>query len=144
MLELRSAFQVTPNGDSNWWFFRMSKSEQRHLPVTTGYKELLEKVQIATSVHLPDMAYIYLVSVLVARAYDLAAKHNMKFKDKTDKSLFSDLGFRGVLPDALTEECLSALLIRNGLAHTFNGAAKPSDKDLIRLLQLCRKLEELA
>lgn len=135
------------SGHPEWRFELVVLRDEREQTsssfVTTNYDGLLERIQIATSAHLPDMAYIYLASVLVAQAHDLARKHNINSKDKTDEGLFSDLSFRGVLPDILTEKCLSVISTRDNLAQTFDEAVKPSDRDLRHLLQLCRELEEL-
>ena len=67
----------------------------------------------------------------------------MKFEDETDLHLFTDLGFKGVLPEALTQKCLSVLSIRNNLIHAPDGGGIPSEADLKRLLQLCEQLREL-
>ena len=107
------------------------------------YDSLLKKVQLATSAHLPDMAYAYLADIMVAIARDLASQYNVNFKDKSDRNLFADLGFKGILPEALTVDCLSVLSTRNNLLHALDDGEGPSEADLQRLLQLCEQLKEL-
>lgn len=108
-----------------------------------NYDSLLEKVQTATNAHLPDMAYTYLTYVLVVAARDLARKYDISFKERTDRGLFRDLGFKGVLPETLMQNCLSVLSIRDDLLHTLAESGKPSETDLQHLLQLCEQLREL-
>lgn len=105
---------------------------------------MLEKTELATNANLPEVAYIYLANIMVGQGHDLAERHNVKVKGKTDRDLFLDLNFKGVLPGEMTQECLSVLSTRNELARIFDETVKPSDKDLKRLLQLCRHLEELS
>lgn len=120
-----------------------AKSDQaRSSVISTNYDKLLEKAQIATNVRLPEIAYIYLANIMVGQSHTVAKKHNVRLRGKTDRDLFLDLSFRGVLPEEVTQECLSVLSMRNELAHTFDEAVKPSDKDLRHLLQLCGDLEE--
>lgn len=107
-----------------------------------NYDGLLKKVQIAISAHLPDMAYTYLTYVLVMAARDLARKYDIRFNDGTDRDLFRDLGFKGVLPETLMQNCLSVLSIRDDLLHTLAESGKPSETDLQHLLQLCEQLRE--
>ena len=107
----------------------------------TIYDSLLKKFQIATSTHLSGMAYTYLTYILVMIAHDLARKYSIKFKDRTDENLFTDLGFRGVLPASLTQECLSVLSARNNLIHMLEEGGDPSEADLRHLLQLCEQMK---
>jgi len=106
------------------------------------YDSLLKKVQLATSAHLPDMAYAYLADIMVAITRDLASQYNVNFRDKSDRNLFADLGFKGILPEALTMDCLSVLSTRNNLLHALDHGEGPSEADLQRLLQLCEQLKE--
>lgn len=120
------------------------RDQARSSIISTNYDNLLEKIELATNVHLPEIAFIYLANILVGQGHDLAKTHNVRVKGKTDRDLFLDLNFKGVLPEETTQECLSILSMRNELAHTFDQSVKPSDKDLKHLLQLCRRLEELS
>jgi uncharacterized protein YutE (UPF0331/DUF86 family) len=120
------------------------RDQARSAIISTNYDDLLEKIQIAANVRLPEIAYIYLANIMVGQGHDLAKRHNVRVKGKTDRDLFLDLNFKGVLPEEMTQDCLSVLSMRNELAHIFDEAVKPSDKDLTNLLQLCRHLEELS
>jgi hypothetical protein len=111
--------------------------------VTTNYDRLLEQAQKATSAGLPEMAYIYLASIMVVQGRELAKRHNVRVKGKTDRDLILDLNFKGVLPEEITNDCLSIISMRDELVHIFDTVVKPSDKELSHLLQLCRRLEEL-
>ena len=83
------------------------------------------------------------MAILVNQGHDLATKHNIRATGKADRDLFLDLSFKGVLPEEITQSCLSVLSKRNDLAHRFNETVKPSKKELRNLVQLCRNLEEL-
>jgi hypothetical protein len=107
------------------------------------YERLLEKVQIATSVQLFDVAYVYLVSVLLKTARDLAEKYNIKQDGKSDGNLLVDLGFKGVLPKELLQQCLSSLSRRNELVHSRDETEDPSEDDLKGLLRLSEQLKQL-
>jgi hypothetical protein len=107
------------------------------------YERLLEEVRIATNVQLFDMAYVYLVNVLMKATRDLAGKYNIKYHGKTDRNLLIDLGFKGVLPKDLLQQCLSALSRRNKLAHARGELDNPSADDLNDLLWLYEQLQQL-
>ncbi len=79
----------------------------------------------------------------MGQARDLAKRHTPKVGEKADRALLADLSFKGISPEHMVTECLSALSIRNELAHTFNGDYTPTEKDLKQLLELCKQLEEL-
>lgn len=106
------------------------------------YERVLERVHAAMSHQLFDVAFVYLVNVLVRIARDLAKKRGLSFTNKADRNLFLDLGFRGSLPNDLLELCLSALSMRNDLAHALDGNS-PSMDDVQSLLQLCGALKQL-
>lgn len=133
--------------DHPGWRFELvvldEDEQMRSARPAMDHDSLLKKVQLATSARLPDMAYAYLTDVLVTVARDLAGQYNVKFKDKSDRSLFADLSFKGVLPEALAEECLSALSTRNNLLHRLDDNGTPSEADLQRLLRLCEQLKGL-
>jgi uncharacterized protein YutE (UPF0331/DUF86 family) len=107
------------------------------------YERLLDKIQIATSVRLFDVAYVYLVNVLVETTRDLAGKYNIKYRGKTDRDLLIDLGFKGVLPKELLQQCLSSLSRRDKLAHALGEVDNPSADDLKDLLWLYEQLKQL-
>lgn len=106
------------------------------------YERVVGRVQATMSHQMFDVAFVYLVNVLVRTARDLAKKHGVSFTNKADRNLFLDLGFRGSLPNDLLELCLSALSTRNCLAHAPEGNS-PSMADVQSLLQLCGTLKQL-
>ena len=120
------------------------RDQARSTIVSDNYDNLLKKVELAANAHLPEVAFIYLANVMVGRGRDLANRRNLKTKGKTDRDVFSDLSFRGVLPETMIEECLSVISTKDEVAHAFDDTVKPSYADLRRLLQLCRRLEELS
>ncbi len=130
------------------WRFELvvidNEENDRPAFVTTNYDSLLERVQIATEARLLDVAYVYLTHMLVAVAHDLSEKYGIKARNKTDRGVFEDLAFKGVLPDSLLKECLSVLLNRNTLVHTYDRSESLSEADLHNLLELCEQLKELA
>jgi hypothetical protein len=82
--------------------------------ISTNYDSLLEKAQTASNVRLPEMAYIYLASIMIGQGHDLAGRHGIKVKSKGDREIFSTLSFKGVLPEEITRDCLS------GISHGMN------------------------
>ena len=112
--------------------------------ISTNYDSLLEKAQTASNVRLPEMAYIYLASIMIGQGHDLAGRHGIKVKSKGDRDIFSTLSFKGVLPEEITRDCLSVISARDELVHAFDKVVQPSDKHLRHLLQRCKQLEELS
>ncbi len=108
-----------------------------------NYQILLDKVHAATSNRLFDVAYIYLVTILVQMARDLWRKNNAALSEKGDRSLFIDMGFKGILPDRLVEQCLSALSMRVNLATDHTAAASLSETEVQGLLRLCDEVRGL-
>ena len=121
-----------------------NKSETRLPFVATYYDNLLGKALLATKANISETVYTYLANILVGQAHDIATRYNVRVRGKTDRELFLDLSFKGVIPEETTEECLSTLAKRNDLARAFDEAPKPSYEDLSQLLKLCRHLEELS
>ncbi len=129
------------------WRFELVVPDDNKIdqPANSGvdYERLLEKVRIAASAGLFDMAYVYLVNVLAKAARDLAARYNIKSDGKTDRSLLIDLGFKGVLPEELLQQCLSSLSMRSRLVLALDEKENPSEDDLKDLLRLCEQLQRL-
>ena len=133
--------------DHPGWRFELVvlDDEQTAAPanVAANRAKLLETVNVASSAHLSGVAYVYLTNVLVSAARDVAAKYKITLKNEDEKTLLSELSFKGVLPERLTQECLSALIKRNDLVHRFDDANAPSKTDLEDLVQLCEQLGQL-
>jgi len=131
------------SGHPDWRFKLVVVDEAENIKSNSDedYKKLLEKVNIATSYQLFDMAFVYLVNVLVRTAHDLAKKSGIP-TTKADRSLFLDLGFKGVLPNDLLELCLDALSTRNNLVHALDRTS-PSADDVQSLLRLYEVLKQL-
>lgn len=128
------------------WRFELVVLEDEHdngVSSEVDYQKLLEKVHAATSNRLFDMAFVYLVNVLVQTARDLANKSGVSVSDRGDRTLFLDMGFKGILPNGLVEQCLSALSMRNHLAHAHTGTASPLEKEVQGLLRLCEEVRGL-
>ncbi len=128
------------------WRFELVVLEDNHTQVETSeadHRLLLEKVHAATSNRLFDMAFVYLVGILVQTARDLAARNNVPAGDRGDRSLVLDMGFRGILPDTVVERSLSALAQRNRLAHAGAQTNDSQEKDVQDLLGLCEEVKNL-
>ena len=131
------------SGHPDWRFELVVVDEAGGGPVSDAeYARLLERVHIAMSHQMFDMAFIYLTNVLVRTARDLAKKNGISFMNKADRILFLDLGFKGILPNDLLELCRSALSKGNDLAHA-SDKATPSADDVQSLAKLCGSLREL-
>ncbi len=99
-----------------------------------NFDRLLEKVRLASSVKLFDMAYVYLTAILVRTAYGIARKYGVKAHYEVDRALLEDLGFKGILPQDVVEASLAALSVRNSVAHTSGEMASVSEQDVEALV----------
>ena len=105
--------------------------------------DLFRTVQAAADARLTDVAAVYLAQVLVTAARDLARRHKAAVRGRADRVLFTELGFHGVLPQALVQRCLAVLDRRNDLVHAPNGGEPPSMPELRDLLELCEQVKGL-
>lgn len=112
----------------------------RQLGAGPSGDDLFRTVQAAADARLTDMATIYLAQILAMAARDLARRHKVAVRDKADRALFTELGFHGVLPQALVQRCLAVLDRRDDLVHTSNGRELPSMAELKDLLELCEQV----
>jgi uncharacterized protein YutE (UPF0331/DUF86 family) len=105
---------------------------------------IIKKVNLAVSMKLYDLAYVYLTDVIIRLAYDLAHAHRVKSKDRTDRDILMDLAFKGILPDNLLQNILNALSARNEFVHAADDAKEASERDVAGLLELCETLSDLS
>ena len=125
------------SGHPDWRFELVVLDERGRQPgAGPSGDDLFRTVQAAVDARLTDVAAIYLVQILVAAARDLARGHKVAVRGKADRALFTELGFRGVLPQALVQRCLAVLDGRDDLIHTSNGREPPSMAELNGLLEL--------
>ena len=132
------------SGHPDWRFELVVLDEGEHgRPLGAGPSgdDLLGTVQAAADAHLTDVATIYLAQVLAAAARDLARTHKIALGSKADRALLTELGFRGVLPQALVQRCLGVLDRRDDLIHTSNKREPPSMAELKDLLELCEQVK---
>ena len=108
-----------------------------------AYRSWQEKVRLAMANQLPDMAFIYVTNILVLMAHDLAKKARVPVAGRTDRDLFLDLGFKGILPESLLDRGLSALTRRDDLPHTVGHVAYPTPPELQDLLLLLEETRQL-
>jgi len=92
-----------------------------------------EKVTAAINAGLVDIAHVYLADILVRTARDLAEIHRVRSDNKSDRDLFADLALRGILPQALLQQCLDALAARDD--------ERAPAADLDALFYLCEQLQ---
>jgi hypothetical protein len=107
------------------------------------FRRIMDDVDLAVSVKLYDMAYIYLVDILMGLALRLVEAHKLKVRDIRGRGLFIDLGFKGVLPDEVVQRCLDAIDLRNEAAHNPGRPDAIGEHDLKDLLQLCEDLQQM-
>ncbi len=108
-----------------------------------SFQRLTEKIDFAISLKLYDLAYVYLIGVLIGIAHDLALANNLKARNISDKAIFMDLGFKGLLPENLLQSCLKALDARNEFIRLDADAEGASEGEVRRLIELCEQLNEL-
>ena len=70
----------------------------------TDHEHLRTMVRTANRHGLFEMAYVYLVHMIACAVQDLAKKNQISLRDKSDRTLLLDLGFRGIVPDRLLEQ----------------------------------------
>jgi len=108
-----------------------------------NFSHLLEKVKLASSIKLFDVAYVYLTAILVGTAYGIARRYGVKVRHKVDRALLEDLGFHGILPQDVVEASLAALSVRNSVAHASGEMASVSEEDVEALVRLCERMRQL-
>ena len=129
------------SGHPDWRFELVVLDEHGRRPgAGPSGGDLFRTVQAAADARLTDVAAIYLVQILAAAARDLAREHKAAARGKADRALFTELGFRGVPPQALVQRCLTILDRRDGLIHASNGCEPPSMAELNGLLELCEQV----
>ncbi len=110
----------------------------------TDYEHLWNMVRIANRHGLFEMAYAYLIQMIACTVQSLAKKNQISLREKSDRTLLLDLGFRGIVPDRLLEQCLSALSTRNNLIHSFDQSTSVSQQDVLSLTALAVELRQLS
>ena len=108
-----------------------------------NFSHLLEKVKLASSIKLFDVAHVYLTAILVGTAYGIARRYGVKVRHKVDRALLEDLGFHGILPQDVVEASLAALSVRNSVAHASGEMASVSEEDVEALVRLCERMRQL-
>ena len=127
----------------DWRFELVVLDEDEHgRPLDAGPSgdDLFRTIQAAADARLTDVAIIYLAQILVMAARDLTRRHKVAVSGKADRALFTDLGFHGVLPQALVQRCLAALDRRDDLIHRPNGREPPAMAELKDLVELCEQV----
>ena len=112
-------------------------------PSDVDYGKLLEMVRVAAANQLFDMAFVYLATVIMQMGRHLAKRSNIPSWNKADKGVFLDLGFKGVLPDALLEQCLAVLERRAELVLGARKMGPSTDQEVQTVLQLAEELRHL-
>lgn len=107
------------------------------------FNSVMDKVKLAGSVKLFGMAYVYLTTVLIESADEIARRYGVKARHKTDRILLEDLGFRGILPQEVVESSLAALSKRNSVVHISDEMASVSEADVEALARLCERMRQL-
>lgn len=131
------------SGHADWRFelVVLEDTPERAASSGTDYRHVQEQVRVAMGNRLFDMASVYLVNALLRLARDLARRNGVLAGDKSDRNLLLDMGFAGVLPDTLLDQCLSALAARNRPAHA--GTSGPSEQEVEDLLRLYGEVQSL-
>ena len=135
------AERVSSHLDWRFELVVLDEDEQgRQLGAGPSGDDLFRTVQAAADARLTDVAAIYLAQILAMAARDLARRHKVAVRGKDDRALFTELGFHGVLPQALMQRCLAVLDRSNDLIHTPNGREPPSVVELNDLVELCEQV----
>lgn len=131
------------SGHPEWRFELVVLEDASEAPLSdAGFQNVLGAVQTATTNGLSGMACIYAATVLAQTVRDLAKRNRISSWNKSDRSLVAELGFKGILPDDLVERCLSALALRDDLAHAGGNLPGLSDDDVQDLVRSCGMLRD--
>ena len=108
-----------------------------------AFQRLLDEVKRVTGLKLYDIAFVYLTAVLGRTARDLAKAHGIKGKQKTDRAVLEELGFKGAVPQDAVEESLAAFSVRDSLVHAPGLTPDVSEEGVNALVRLCEHLRRL-
>lgn len=104
------------------------------------FERMLESARLASSIKLFDVAYVYLIAVLGRTAQEIARRHGVRNRYRTNQALLEDLGFKGVVPQEVVEASLAAISIRNSVAHATGDETDISEQSVQALVRLCERL----
>lgn len=104
------------------------------------FERMLESARLASSIKLFDVAYVYLIAVLSRTAQEVARRHGVRNRYRTDQALLEDLGFKGVVPQEIVEASLAAISIRNSVVHATGDETNISEQSVQALVRLCERL----
>ena len=127
-------FELVVLDDRESEILRQSESDFRHV-LDVG-KRLRD-----TELYTPG--YVYLAAVLVSIAQKIARKSGVNVRNRSDRDLFHDLGFRGVIPQDIVTISLEALARRNAVARAIGGDGQVSQAEFNKLLDLCDRMQQL-
>jgi len=91
-----------------------------------------------------EVAFVFVTAFLVRLAQEIVRSQKIKPKDATDRGLFIDLGFAGVLPDELVHKALQAISARDEFLHGPVKTLNITRNSLTELLDLCDQVRLLA
>jgi len=106
-------------------------------------QQILRKAKTLIDLKFFDVAYLYLTAVLEGTASDVAHASGLKVGHKSDRDILRDLGFRGVLPQEMVTESLSALSVGDLIRRASDNAPDVSEQDVRALLDLCEGMRTL-
>lgn len=89
------------------------------------------------------MAYVYLTTILVGAAREIAWRRGIKTLHKVDRILLEDLGFKGIVPQDVVKASLTALSTRDSVFHVSGEMANVSEEDVEALVRLCERMRQL-
>jgi hypothetical protein len=132
-------------GHADWRLELVVPDDIRDVEDTShvDYDKLLEMVRVAVANQLFDMAFVYLATILMQMGRHLAKRSNIPSGNKADRGVFLELGFKGVLPDALLEQCLTVLARRAELVHGERQMASTTDQEVQTVLHLVEVVRAL-
>jgi hypothetical protein len=127
-------------GHPDWRFELVVLDDEENDRSSTSranFGKAVENARKAISLKLFDLSYIYLCEVLAGIAREVARASGLKVGNKTDRDLFHDLGFRGIIPQEMIEASLTVLSVRNRISHGIDNGPDVSEQDVRGVLDLC-------
>ena len=88
----------------------------------------------------PDVALIYLVSLLDELVHDAVVWHDIRGRDRSARALIGELSFLGIIEDATADVLEQAWDWRNRIVHGRSASPGPSAEEVGRVMDACREL----
>jgi hypothetical protein len=110
-------------------------------PTGQRLRALSERSRSAFARELPDVAFVYSVSLLEELLRDLATQNGIDALQHSPMLIARELAFQGLLSENAVQTLQEAWAWRNSFVHGPRGASVPTSTDLDTLIELCGSIQ---